>query len=54
MTAQRYQAIFDWFRARPAALRALVEQRGDPWAGIDSAATGIEPLLAIMPQTLVS
>ena len=23
MTAQRYQAIFDWFRARPAALRAL-------------------------------
>lgn len=23
MTAQRYQAIFGWFRARPAALRAL-------------------------------
>ena len=23
MTAQCYQAIFDWFRARPAALRAL-------------------------------
>ena len=23
MTAQRYQAIFDWFRARPAALRTL-------------------------------
>ena len=23
MTEQRYQAIFDWFRARPAALRAL-------------------------------
>lgn len=23
MTAQRYQKIFDWFRARPAALRAL-------------------------------
>ena len=26
MTAQRYQAIFDWFRARPAALRALGTQ----------------------------
>jgi len=24
MTAQRYQAIFDWFRARPAALRAAL------------------------------
>ena len=34
MTAQRYQAIFDWFRARPAALRAREDAQKSSVLGV--------------------